>query len=381
MPLPPARSGAGQASPEYVAILAVVAAVLAGAGAGVASPDLPGALVRHAKTALCIVGGDVCRHADARAAGLEPCVVRDATRHDHGGVTIGFFRAEGGDVWTVERRSDGSVAFTAADELGGGVMAGVGGEIEIDSIHASYKADLAASTGRRRGKTWVFRDLAAAQGFLAVMEREQFDPDAEGVPPPRHRFSVRKKDIAAAFSTLGFPVAGAGVGLATGTRHGPDGVSLTFDGSLTGPQLLDGLLSAGEHHAQIELLADPEGHRPKRFAVVAIQKGPGPGQVTETTVTLPLLDADDRRAVGDILRLRSPVAVVRDLNRRLKARGVVERNVFRIQRAEPEGYKLDLGIGPKLAIADQRDRYVKDLVSATIRFPGDTADRRRADCA
>ncbi|HZH25316.1 MAG TPA: hypothetical protein VEY49_10450, partial [Solirubrobacteraceae bacterium] len=74
----------GQATSEYVAILLVVAAALAGASTlALAVAGVGDRVVATLRTGICIVGGDVCRSADAAAAGLEPCVTdRRSRRQD-----------------------------------------------------------------------------------------------------------------------------------------------------------------------------------------------------------------------------------------------------------------------------------------------------------
>ena len=77
-------SSAGQAAAEYVAVLLVVAAVLAGRRRSRSpSPASASAWSQTVRTGMCIVGGDVCRDADAAAAGLAPCVTGErSTRQE-----------------------------------------------------------------------------------------------------------------------------------------------------------------------------------------------------------------------------------------------------------------------------------------------------------
>ena len=68
--------------PEYVALLSLIAAVLGGARRA-AVPRASASVVATVRTGMCIVGGDVCRTADAAAAGLAPCVTGErSTRQD-----------------------------------------------------------------------------------------------------------------------------------------------------------------------------------------------------------------------------------------------------------------------------------------------------------
>ena len=54
------RTTAGQATIEYVAAIALIAAILVVAGPAVGAPDLARLVVSKLRLALCIVGMDVC---------------------------------------------------------------------------------------------------------------------------------------------------------------------------------------------------------------------------------------------------------------------------------------------------------------------------------
>src|SRR5690242_14802585 len=99
----------GQATAEYVGLLALVAAAVLGTGALVGLDPVGHAVARGIRTGICIVGGDVCRASDAVAAGLEPCTVGE--RSAGGGATVSIAWVRIGDArgWTVATRSDGSV--------------------------------------------------------------------------------------------------------------------------------------------------------------------------------------------------------------------------------------------------------------------------------
>src|SRR5215207_774514 len=74
------QSPAGQASAEYVAVVALVAVLVAAAVAAGATAPFAQQVSAAVRTALCIVSGDVCRPADAAAEGLAPCVVAERSR-------------------------------------------------------------------------------------------------------------------------------------------------------------------------------------------------------------------------------------------------------------------------------------------------------------
>src|SRR6478735_10496768 len=98
----------GQATTEYVAIVAVVAIILAGAATAVAAPSIPRSIAHTVRKGICIVAGDICDAADAKARGLDPCVVTNWDRTRTGGVSVAFLRIGGTDNWIVARRSDGT---------------------------------------------------------------------------------------------------------------------------------------------------------------------------------------------------------------------------------------------------------------------------------
>src|SRR5688500_15323933 len=117
----------GQASAEYTALLALVTAALAGAGAAVGLGSVGAAVVDSVRTGICIVGGDVCRPSDAEAAGLSPCTVSQQTDGSATRLTVLSVRIGASGQWTVAERSDGSYVLTRTDgkSLGAGVGIGV----------------------------------------------------------------------------------------------------------------------------------------------------------------------------------------------------------------------------------------------------------------
>ena len=109
---------AGQAAAEYVALLLVVAAVLAGA-ATVALAVPRGrrrASSTTVRTGLCIVGGDVCRDADAAAAGLAPCVTGVRSKRQDTTLDLAVVRLGGDGEWQIALRSDGGAVVTRLEE-------------------------------------------------------------------------------------------------------------------------------------------------------------------------------------------------------------------------------------------------------------------------
>ena len=163
--LPPRHPAAGQASAEYVALL-LWPRCSGRARAAVAVPGVGERLVRTVRTGICIAGGDVCRSADARAAGLPPCVTRERSRRQETTIDIAVVRLGGNGEWQLALRSDGTAAVTRLAEAAGGATAGVGVTFSPPSSSSACRAP--STAGYRGGKAWRFPDARAATAFLAA---------------------------------------------------------------------------------------------------------------------------------------------------------------------------------------------------------------------
>src|SRR5215218_10372844 len=124
--VPPPRPVAGQASAEYVALLAVVGVVVAGAAAVGSPPALAARLAAALRHGICRVAGGVCTAGEARLAGLAPCLVHARTDRERLGGRLLVVRLGRGDALLVERRSDGSASVSFTDGATAGGVVGVG---------------------------------------------------------------------------------------------------------------------------------------------------------------------------------------------------------------------------------------------------------------
>ena len=114
--VPPPRPIAGQASAEYVALLAVVCAVVAGAAAVGSVPPLAAQVASAVRHGICLRRpAGSARAREARAAGLAPCLVHARTDRERLGGRLLVVKLGRGDALLVERRSDGSAAVSFAD--------------------------------------------------------------------------------------------------------------------------------------------------------------------------------------------------------------------------------------------------------------------------
>ena len=137
------RSHDGQAAADYAAVLLVVAAVLALVGT-VAVPGVGERVVAAVRTGVCIVGGDICRDADAAAAGLPPCVTSARERGTDTTVDVAVLRVGEDHRWSVAVRSDGSAVVTQTDGRALGATVGVGRTVTPVGLDVGLSGDLEA---------------------------------------------------------------------------------------------------------------------------------------------------------------------------------------------------------------------------------------------
>ena len=372
----------GQTSAEYTALLALVAAALAGAGAVVGLGAIGEAVASGVRTGICIVAGDVCRRSDAAAAGLAPCTLDDHTRGEGLTFTVASLRFGADDAWTAARRSDGTVVITHADERKVGGKIGVGVEASPLGVNAelSGKLDYALTSGR----AWEFRDAASAARFLQAANRDDVEPtwrfgDVGSVVSGEAEAGLGPLTLTE-FEATARSAAGARVGRGLTTyyvRTRADafagGVSLPgVDATIQGPSTGDSI---------VELTRDAAG--PREIAFRRVERGARADQVVETVARLDLRDPGHRAAAEPLLarRLPWPPAVAREL-RTLVARsvrsGIVERAVYDVED-DSEGIELSASLGLSVGVDGSETKLDRRLVAASAWTQG-SRERERADC-
>jgi hypothetical protein len=374
-------STTGQATTEYTAVLALIAAALAGAGAVIGLGGVGEAVAGGVRTGICIVGGDICRTSDAEALGLAPCTVSERT--DGGGATftVVSIRLGGSGQWTVATRSDGSVIATRTDGKSAGFGAGLGFEASPFALKFGVKGtyDLVV-TG---GEAWELPDAAAARRLLAA--------DGDDRPPPTWRFG----DLGAEVNgKLGATVGGAmltGVEstavAAAGARIGRGRTTLYVRTRVEGPSAsvwLPGgraqLAGPGVGDVVVELTREAGELRELAFRSA---KAGRDGEVVETVGRLDLRDPANRAAAESLLRWRLPwpPSVASDLRRvalRTVQAGVVERAVYAV-RDDSDDFDLSARLGAELGIQAEEVHVQRRLVAASAWTPG-SKERERIDC-
>ncbi len=435
--MPPPRPVAGQASAEYVALLAVVGVVMAGAAAVGSPPALASKVAAALRHGICRVAGGVCTASEARAAGLAPCLVHARTDRERLGGRLLVVRLGRGDALLVERRSDGSAAVSFTDGAVAGATVGVGLQMP-----AAPRVGIRGGAGVQfgAGRSWEFPTFAAAARFVRRWApRESLGGEAgrlvRGACPFCHRRRAPRMPAADATFREGgaygeFAAAlrgGMRSGRVGGDEEGEAGVvvgrRVTRDGRVTWYHRLDAetagrlgaLLGAVEarqasaaslevtlaHGRPVELrlraaarwhgAVDLPGAAGSLRDVAATLRGaPGPtpggrGRRIEAEVALDLTEPANRRAVArvvDVLRLRVPPRDwddrLRALAERVDAGGAVDLRVLRVALEERDlGAEAALGLG--VGGNYRRTQEVRELVRAwSLRTGGGL--REREDC-
>lgn len=386
----------GQASLEWLAVIALVATLL-GLGAALAQASTVGRRVtREMVRALCLV-----RHGDC-ARDRDPCVVFAA--HERHGMVVHVLFVRLGDqrVARVERRSDGTYAVTRATEAAFGLEghAGVGAGVKVAGLEAEVSVGIAAAEtlAHEGGDTWIVGSRDAAEDLLRRL------PGELGLPPA---------DVVYGTTDLRSTV-GATVGAEAVVSLEVAGVQLSFDRRVgqrldrrTGRRTLF-VRSSREHAATLgegvlglsgaaggELYAielDASG-RPLDLQVVSAGalRGsrdlpdvlqPVAGRLAvggddrryEVTAHLDLTEAGNLAAAAELLdamrrrgpRLGGMPEATRALRRRIDERGTVEARVLRSQATSRE-LELSATLGVKVGAEISSEVGTERLVAAVSR--------------
>jgi hypothetical protein len=365
---------------EYVALLALAAVVLGGAGAMVGLGEIGSAVASTVRTGICIVAGDVCRSSDAVEAGLEPCTVSDRLSGGGTTVAIGFVRAGEAGRTLVAVRSDGTVLVTETDEDSGGAVAGFGVEASPLGVDVGVEGGVAVTIAG--GAAWEFPDLASAERFLAS--------DDDSVPPTWRFGDVGGELSAEAKASFrGTTLAGIGAtaAAASGARFGRDRATLYIRAAVdTGARIAlpgPGGSIAGPSTGDMIIELTTEHGRPREIAFRRLGQGAGAGQVVDTVARLDLRDPANRRAAERVLVHALPwgESLADDLGalaRLAVQRGTVERAVYEV-RDDSSAFGLGVKVGVALGIDRENIDLERRLVAASAWTNG-SQERLREDC-
>ncbi len=389
----------GQASVEYVAVIALVAVMVVGTAIAVGAPGLRDAVVAGFRHALCVVTGAACRD------DLGPCTVASTEVRDRGEASALVVRAGRDHAVLRERRSDDSVLITVIDSEDGGVGGelGLGAELRLGrsqmGLKGALRGALVAEVGG--GRTWVARDGAEADRIVEALGEDgklrwvtvgaRRLGEALGLrkaPEPAEVFlqgGGRALAEAELSSDLGDVQLSGTLDRAGGVRVDRRTGERTFylrdaaagDARLTS-KLTDGAASlAGE--SRVAYTVDARG-RPRALSILGAWSagdGEGRGRRTESEVTIdlrddPRLQALARQAMVDTLPRRVVTL------RRLADLGRLDRRVYDTA-VDERGFGGNVTIGLKLGADGTRTTSTAALVDASTRLPDDRTVQRD-DC-
>jgi hypothetical protein len=370
------RPTAGQATLEYIAAVALLAAVFLVAAPAVGAPDLGGKVFAAVKHGICLAGGDICTSGDAARAGLAPCQLKSDTTGGEGFVTA--FSVELGGKWllTVTPQSDGTVAVVRTAAGSAGITGGVGAEFALGQVGGSAAARLRVQGARG----WTFPDQTAANRFLEHSARNAFDE--ERWPPAWESGELASEVSAMGGASLGVDGAKERLDLisasvagqaAIGARRTRDGLVTTYTRiALDGPELAVPLIIAPVGVGRTEWIAEYSHDRggPRELAFRTAKPGDHGNSVTETVARLDLRDPANLRIARPFLASQEPWSALgggakQAVLDRITTHGVVERTVTAIDD-DSKGAALSLSGGWKFGIGGKKIAVHKRLVRATV---------------
>jgi hypothetical protein len=376
------HSESGQATVEYVGVLALLVIVLTGAAVAIAAPDLPQAVYTKMRLALCIVGGDVCTSADARAQGLDPCVTDSEDHTEHHGMTIAFIHTNRGGAYVVEHLSDGTVRVMRSKDWG---LAGTVG-IELNAAVVDVGGSVSAGGTFRPGKVW---DMTEAEYDALVARSGKDDSDYSDFddvldhhfPKPTAEFKAFGADSNAELEAKLGGVSLGSIGMAShrelGFRDNPDGTSSVFF-DVRG-QVAGVLSELAPVDYDADVLAEWRTSDPPHLTLRITHAGPAKGQSEEIVAGLTLSDPALR---DQALRAMVGSAVAggvafRGLAGAIRAQGSVERYRY-ADTAKSSTTDIGFKVGGGLGVDGSTTSVYRRLVDAEVlngAVPG-----RRVDC-
>ncbi len=360
------RDERGQATVEYAGVVLLVALVLGGALAAAAG-GIGERVVAAVRTGLCIAGGDVCRPADAAAAGLAPCVTRERFRRQDTAIDVALVRFGGQGEWQLALRSDGSATVTRLSGADGGAGLGIG--LSFSPAHVEAQATAMLVARYRGGKQWRFADERSATAFLEAASRDGKVSAARQPDVTWHATGAGvASEVALAVAQLATAGLTASAGSVLGLRTEGERRTLTVELDRDEPHLF-GSLPGMPSGAPASVLAELTWERGTPRELV-LRTG---GGNAEYAARLDLRVPANRVATEAALR-GSP----RALTARLAADGVLERDVYALTQNR-KGFDVAGRLGVALGLSHHRVTGQKRLVDAVTWVRGGPP-QRRFDC-
>jgi hypothetical protein len=400
----------GQATIDYVALIAILALLLgaAAAGASGAAAGMTNAVLGQLRHALCIVTGGSCPGRRPL-----PCVVASDRDGVHIAMKIAFFRVDRDRVVLRERMSDGTVRLTLIRRSGVGFEVGVGGRAQLRlkgrTIGSQHEAHGGVEGVAGFSEVFVARDAREADEVLHALNRPRLP--LVGGPRPRELFveggvrGLGRLGIGAAAASAALDSIAEGVvGARRDQRSGDVTISLSVGGS--GWALLSALMAAPsgslDRTVGLELTFDRH-RRPTSLSLTAsgtLGAGPMPtagfggpqatgagagyrgntsGRRWELEARVDLRDPDVAAAWAAFRHDPTNPAAIRALGAQLRSEAYVDTRGYAL-RSDFDGAAGELALGPKLGGELDRTRDRARLLWAATRPPGGLWEQR-VDCA
>ena len=381
----------GQATVEYLGVVAVVAALFAAVAVpALAGRDVAGVVVREVRRALCVVSGGEC-YLDRR-----PCVVASRAVRDEASLDLTIVKLGSRRILMSEQRSDGTVAVTLLGDRQAGLDLTLGGGAHLRlgrrmvSVGAQAEATMLATLGS--GSTWVLRDARSADRLVRSLAEPGGEMPAPTLAASRRGLAV---SLGASAGAVGVQLGaddlfGVATDRATGRRtfavrrRNDVAASLSLRGQSAG-----GALGTDELYT---VTVDRDG-RPVDLGVMSGRDASGEAGALQRAVRreseehLDLTDPENLAAARDFLRevpsprprLGRAVEVSGALRARLDEDGVLDERAYAVSdSSDGVGAETGTGLGHLGADYEHHEQRLR-LVAARQRGP-DGLWRAREDC-
>jgi hypothetical protein len=406
----------GQASAEYVVLVALVAVVLALA-AGLTSGGIGGQVLAGLQRGLCRVTGAACPRPEPVRPDLAPCPVdRSVSREQLSGTVFSVQLGTDGTL-SVARGSDGRVTVTIAHGNTAGAQIGAGAVLRLGKALAGRDVQAGAGVAWSSGRSWDFANAAAADRFVAIHGSKAtiggqavdelrsgcsllcdaigWRPHAQ-LPEPDETYAEAGA-TAQLTASLGLDWK-ADASAILGRKRGRDGATtwyLQLDAATTASLGLTAVASSGSVGGEAVLAygLDPHG-RPRSLDVqltggigadlqvdrayraAGLTAAGGAGGVVELEAGLDLREAANRTAAAGLLAALTDLdsssalpARARALAQRIAEQGQLDRRVYALTRTAT-GYEGGAALGIKVGGGFEHTTRGLRLLSAETRLPG-----------
>lgn len=384
------RPTAGQATTEYVAVIALVAVVLAVAAPVVGGRSIAHAVVAQMQRALCLAGLDICDARMAADAGLAPCPLKsDITGHD-GSVSFRYVEVGGRTTLTVTPNSDGTVSVVRTLSASAGLTGGAPFSSSVGPVAYEIGGSGTIRSRVQGARGWEFPDRASAEAFLEHAVRNAV---SDRYPPSWVSFEDSRELVADGEVALGgegfgervdlFSAAvSASGGLGVKATRGRELVTVYGRVAAEAPEWAFPLTPStglGRAEGVIELTFTRD-RAPREIAIRLARATKMGDQLTETVMRLDLRDPANLTFAESLLHVPWPwpgrlAEDYRRLTERMASHGTVERSVSAVEDASKQ---VSGSLGAKLGGAYKRIDVHRALVEASARANG--VERRRLDC-